>query len=153
MGLERELEKFVQQKQMEKCEFCHNKMKYEGAGRYRCSYCGMEALDDFGKLRKFLEENGPTPGGVIAQATGISIDKIDDFLRKGRVEIPNGEKFYLSCEKCGCDIRYGRYCPQCATRELKNNFHTSYQDVGEKPRHSYNADMSGKMHFVNRRGD
>ena len=85
MGLERELEKFVQQKQMEKCEFCHNKMKYEGAGRYRCSYCGMEALDDFGKLRKFLEENGPTPGGVIAQATGISIDKIDDFLRKGRV--------------------------------------------------------------------
>lgn len=153
MGLEKELEKLVQQRKMEKCEFCHNKMRYEGGGRYRCSYCGVETLDDFGKLRKYLEENGPTPEGVIAQATGISMETIDAFLRKGRIEIPNGEKYYLSCEQCGCDIRYGRYCPECAAKELQQNFHSSYQDIGERPRHRLTSEMAGKMHFIHRRGN
>lgn len=153
MGLEKELEKLVQQRKMEKCELCHNKMKYEGGGRYRCVYCGMEVLDDFGKLRQFLEENGPTPEAIISQATGVSMDKIDSFLRKGRVEIPDGEKYYLNCERCGCDIRYGRYCPECATMEMRDNFNASYQDVGERPKQRYNPEMAGRMHFINRRGN
>ena len=153
MGLERELEKLVRQKTIEKCEFCHNRMNYVGGGKYRCVFCGLEVLDDFGKVKQFLEENGPTPGGIIAQKTGISLDKIDSYLKKGMVEIPNGEQFYLHCEKCGCEIRYGRYCPECAKNELKKNFTASYQDVGEKPKSNINPDMAGKMHFINRRGN
>lgn len=153
MNLERELEKLVEQKKIEKCELCHNRMQYVGGGKYRCIFCGMEILDDFGKIKQFLEQNGPTPQAVIAQKTGISLDKIDSYLKKGMVEIPNGSKFYLNCERCGCEIRYGRYCPECATAEMRKSVGTSYQDVGEKPRQNYNPEMAGRMHFVNRRGN
>ena len=80
MGLERELEKLVEQKKVEKCELCHNRMQYVGGGKYRCSFCGMEILDDFGKIKYFLEQNGPTPQAIIAQQTGISLDKIDSYV-------------------------------------------------------------------------
>ena len=153
MGLERELEKLIEQKKVEKCELCHNRMQYVGGGKYRCNYCGMETLDDFGKIKQFLDQNGPTPQAIIAQQTGISLDKIDSYLRKGMVEIQDGSKFYLSCEKCGCEIRYGRFCPECAKSEVVNNLRGSYQDVGERPRQNYNPEMSGKMHFINRRGN
>lgn len=153
MGLEHELEKLVQQKKVEKCELCHNRMQYVGGGKYRCAFCGMEVLDDFGKIKQFLDQNGPTPEVIIAQQTGISIEKIDSYLKKGMVEIPNGSKFYLNCERCGCEIRYGRYCPECAKNEMQNSFRASYQDVGERPKQNYNPDMAGKMHFINRRGN
>ena len=79
--------------------------------------------------------------------------KIDSYLKKGMVEIPDGSKFYLNCEKCGCEIRYGRYCPECAKSEVVNNLRSSYQDVGERPKQRYNPEMSGKMHFINRGGN
>lgn len=151
MSLERELEKLVQQKMVEKCELCHNRMNYVGSGKYRCTYCGKEMLDDFGKIKQFLDQNGPTPSGIISQQTGISMEKIDSYLKKGMVEIQDGGKYYLSCEKCGCAIRYGRYCPECAKREMQNSLRTSYQDIGERPKQQNTADMAGRMHFVNRR--
>ena len=153
MGLERELEKLVQQKKVGKCELCHNQMEYIGRGKYRCKFCGMEVLDDFGKVREFLDQNGPTPEAIIAQQTGISMDKIDSYLKKGMVEITDGSKFYLSCEKCGCAIRYGRFCPECAKGAIVNDLRNSYEDVGERPKQKYNAEMAGKMHFLNRRGN
>ena len=151
MGLEHELEKLLQEKNMGKCELCHNRMNYVGSGKYRCSFCGMEVLDDFGKIKQFLDQNGPTPSGIIAQKTGLSMDKIDAYLRKGMVEIQDGGKYYLSCEKCGCAIRYGRFCPECAKSEVVNGMRSSYQDVGERPKQQ-NPDMAGKMHFLNRKG-
>lgn len=151
MSLERELEKLVQLKQMERCEKCQHPLHYIGSGRYRCSFCGAETLDDFGKIKQFLDQNGPTPSGIIAQQTGLSMDKIDAYLRKGMVEIQDGGKYYLSCEKCGCAIRYGRYCPECAKHDIKSGGRTSYQDVGERPKQQ-NAESAGKMRFINRKG-
>lgn len=151
MSLERELEKLMQLKQMERCEKCQHPLHYVGSGRYRCSFCGEETLDDFGKIKQYLDQNGPTPSGIIAQQTGLSMDKIDAYLRKGMVEIQDGGKYYLSCEKCGCAIRYGRYCPECAKHEIKGGQRTSYQDIGERPRQP-SSDRAGKMHFINRKG-
>ena len=150
MGIERDLERLLDEKQIGKCEYCHNRMNYLGSGMYRCTFCGMEVLTDFGKIKKFLDENGPTPSGVIAQKTGLSLEKIDSYLKRGMVEIQDGDKYYLSCEKCGCDIRYGRFCPECAKSEIAHSLKLSYQDVGERPKQN-NGDMAGKMRYLNRK--
>ena len=152
MGLERELEKLVEMKKVERCELCHNRMQYVGGGKYRCISCGREMLDDFGKVKSFLDEYGPTPQAVVSQQTGVSIEKIDSCLKKGMVEISNGSRFYLNCEKCGCEIRYGRYCSECATAEMRKGYQTSYQDIGERPKQINGTEMTGKMHFLNRGG-
>ena len=76
MSIEGKLVRYVEQKKIERCELCHNKMEYIASGVYRCTVCGSEVLDDFGKVKLFLEENGPTPQIIIAQRTGVSMDKI-----------------------------------------------------------------------------
>ena len=91
MDLEQGLEKLVELKNVESCKNCQGKMQYMGSGRYRCNSCGNERLDDFGIIKQYLEQNGPTPKYMIAQQTGISMAKIDSYLKKGMVEV-HGKK-------------------------------------------------------------
>ena len=95
------------------CPFCGNNMKYVYGEMYECPGCGRKEPTDFGKVRDFLDTNGPQPAIVIADATGVSLDVIDGFLKQGRVEIPDGSDVYIKCQRCGTDIRYGRYCQEC----------------------------------------
>ena len=145
-----DLEKLIIGNKPVHCSMCNGKMFYVGGGRYRCEKCGSETLDDFGKVKQFLEENGPSPALVVARATGVKPEIIEIFLKKGRVEIPEGSTYYLSCEKCGCSIRYGRYCPDCV-RELAGGIRAVFnEEMGEKPKFESNPDMRGRMHFLNR---
>ena len=150
MGLEKDLERLIECKKIEQCDLCHHRMKFLGGGKYQCTFCGAEVLDNFGKLKQFLDKHGPTPSGIISQKTGLSIEQIDAFLKKGMVEIQDGEKYYLLCEKCGCDIRYGRYCPSCARQEVFADVRVDYQAVGEKPKEK-KYEVEGKMHYLNRK--
>ena len=122
-------------------------MVYIYGEMYQCPVCGRKELSDFGKVREFLDANGPQPAAVIADATGVSLHAIDQFLRQGRVEIPDGSDVYIKCQNCGTEIRYGRYCPECMAKISKNiNAAMWNQDVGEKPKMKHNA--AGKMHTL-----
>ena len=116
------------------CEKCGGKMFYQGSGLYQCRDCGAEQMDDFGKIKAFLDANGPTPAVTIAKATGVDRETINYYLRRGRVEIPEGSKFYLKCEKCGCSIRYGRYCPECVKNAADKRGVLLTEEMGERPR-------------------
>lgn len=142
-----ELEKIIIDNKPVKCEMCNGKVFYVNSGMYRCEQCGYEMYDDFGKVRNYWEVNGPAPALIISEATGVSTELIEGFLRQGRVEIPDGSKYYIKCEKCGCSIRFGRFCPDCV-RELAGGIRSVLcADIGEKPKR---VDMSGKMHYLNR---
>ncbi len=132
------------------CEACHGKLFYVGSGRYRCGQCNIEYYDDFGKVKEFLELNGPSPALLIAERTGVSLELIDMFLRKGRIEIIENSKFYINCEKCGCAIRYGRYCPHCSREVFSGIMTMFHEDVGECPKNPPRK-SEGKMHFLDKR--
>ncbi len=143
------LERMVIQSRPVKCEVCGEKLYYVSGGEYECKACGAHAFDDFGKVKKFLGEHGPSPAPVIAAATGVRADVINHFLKKGRLEIPEGSKFFLSCERCGCSIRYGRFCPECM-RELTGGLHAAFhEDVGERPKKT--PKLSGQFHFIKKK--
>lgn len=131
------------------CSKCGGEVEFRGHGEYRCKVCGNVETDDFGKVKKYLNENGPTPALIIAENTGVGIDRINQFLKQGRVEIPENSEVYIRCEKCGTEIRFGRFCPACASKlskDLKGVF-----EVGEVPKRKSNSD--GKMHFLDREGN
>ena len=131
------------------CPFCGNNMKYVYGEMYECPGCGRKEPTDFGKVRDFLDTNGPQPAIVIADATGVSLDVIDGFLKQGRVEIPDGSDVYIKCQRCGTDIRYGRYCPECMMKIAKNIGQAMWSpDLGEKPHNK--PDMAGRMHSIGR---
>lgn len=132
-----------------KCDKCSGKVFHIGGGAYHCESCGADILDDFGKIKRFLDENGPTPILVISQYTGVSTEIIEALLKDGRVEITEPSRYYLQCQKCGCSIRSGRFCIECA-RELSNGIQKIfYNEIGEKPKYDY--EIKGKMHFLNRK--
>ncbi len=129
------------------CSKCHGGLHYKSHGEYVCEACGNIERDDFGKVRHFLEENGPTSAIIISENTGVPIEKINEFLRQGRVEIPEGSDIYIKCEKCGTDIRFGRFCPACASKlskQLQGVF-----EAGEIPKNK--ASNDGKMRFIGRK--
>lgn len=126
------------------CSKCGASLYYKGSGRYVCSSCKNNEYDDFGKVKLYLDEHGVSTAGIISEATGVSMRKLNLMLREGRVEIPDGSKYYIKCEKCGCEIRYGHYCPDCVRRtanDLKQAFYV--EGMGEKPRNT------GSMRFCN----
>ena len=142
-----DLEKLININKPVVCEECNRKMVYVHGGMYRCEKCGNEALDDFGKVKTFLEANGPASAFVISVATGVEREVIETFLRQGRVEIPDGSKYYIRCERCGCDIRFGRFCSECV-QELAGGIKSLLlAEMGERPKKEY---LSGRMHFLNR---
>ena len=132
------------------CKRCNGKLFYIGSGKYKCDPCNEEYYDDFGKVKEYLEEHGPAPALQIAENTGVRMDLIDLFLRKGRLEIIENSNFYISCEKCGCAIRYGRYCPHCSREIFGGIMKMFHEDVGECPKNPPNK-KEGKMHFLNKK--
>ena len=139
---------FMESKPVE-CSDCKGKMKYIGSGTYQCEKCKKEEKDAFGKVKEYLNEHGPTPIVVLQEETGVHQSLLQAFLRNGSLEIPEGSKYYLGCQKCGCSIRYGRFCPEC-TRELAGGIKTAFNaDMGERPK-TVTGDGS-KMHFLNRK--
>ncbi len=117
------------------CSKCGGELKPVCSGTYECTVCKNLEYDDFGKVKKYIEENGRQPAVILAEKTGVAIATIDTFLKTGRLEIPDGASVYIKCERCGCDIRYGRYCPECMkilAGDVKKAFFN--ENLGEKPK-------------------
>ena len=130
------------------CNKCGGKYKYKAQGRYECEFCRNIMLDDYGKVRAYLEENGSASAIIISAETGVPVRVIHDYLADGKLEIPNGSHVYVKCEKCGTDIRYGRFCPECAgqlSKELRGTLHLG--NIGETPRREK---IEGKMWYLDK---
>lgn len=126
------------------CEKCKSKCKYKAQGIYECIACGNTMLDDYGKVRVYLEEHGRQPAVIISQDTGVPVSTIQNYLREGQLEIPDGSPVYAKCEKCNTDIRYGRYCASCASqlsKDIRGTLHMG--NIGEKPKNK----NTGKMRY------
>lgn len=149
--MELQLERALEFRKYVVCETCGAKAFYLDSGRYQCSCCECVTLDDFGKVKMYIEEHGTSSALEISCATGVSQATIEDFLRKGRVEIPEGSKYYIRCERCGCSIRYGRYCPDCIGELAGGIKRLLHEEEGEKPKYIVNPERTGKIRFMDRR--
>lgn len=129
------------------CKKCGGKLFYQNSGEYICEDCGASELDDFGKIKRYLDKNGPTPATTISEKTGVALEIVNLFLKNGRLEIPEGSDFYIRCERCGCSLRFGRYCYDC-TKELAGQLKgVMFEQMGEKPK--INPDKEKvRMHFL-----
>ena len=131
------------------CNVCGGEMKPLYGGIYECKDCKKQEYDDFGKVRAYIEEHGRQPAIILAQETGVELSTIEMFLRTGRLEIPEGSDIYIGCERCGCDIRYGRYCSDCMkvlTGDVKKAIFNEV--VGEKPKKPGKNNGSEKMRYL-----
>lgn len=95
------------------CQECGGIMIYEGIGEYRCENCHKLDYDDYGKVRKYIEQNPGASIAIISDKTGVSRKIINEMVRESRFEIANDSRIFMKCEICGVNIRSGHLCPTC----------------------------------------
>ena len=117
-----------------KCSQCGSPMDYMAMGEYKCPNCRNVEYDDYGKIRNYLDEHGPTPATIIERDTGVRRVVINDYLRKGKLEINDASPIFIKCEICGKDIKFGRICAACAKNAVsRTESRFSKDDIGDEP--------------------
>ena len=97
-----------------KCYECGNRLMADDDCRYFCENCGLEFENEYSLVRAYLKKNGSTEALKVSGATGVAMSKLNHYLRKGMVEVADNSKTFITCKKCGAEIKYGEYCPGCA---------------------------------------
>jgi flagellar operon protein (TIGR03826 family) len=78
-----------------------------------CANCEKADEDQFQTIREYIKENPLVTLGELSEATQVSVKRITQYIRDGRLEIAKGMQGDIGCERCGKPIQTGRYCPAC----------------------------------------
>lgn len=114
------------------CKECGGMVRYQSSGRHVCEDCGKVYLDDFGKVKAFLEKRGPSNIVEIAAGTGLSRTGVNKLLREGRIQVAENSQVLLLCESCGKPIKYGRYCQKCFDKLEGNSKKAIYNALSDE---------------------
>ncbi|WP_167957565.1 MerR family transcriptional regulator [Anaerosporobacter faecicola] len=129
------------------CKRCKHAFTYYGFGYEYCPVCKQIDEDDYLKVKDYIYEHGISKIIDVVRATGVEEKVITNYLREGRLEIPEGSSYYLECERCGTNICSGRFCKSCAATLIKELSTTvAYNEVGDSP----DKQVTGKMRYLNR---
>lgn len=100
------------------CKRCGRLYTY--TGNDLCPECYKQDEEDFIKVRDYLDVHPLATMMEISQNTQVSVKKIMDFLKEGRLILTsNNVNIGLRCEKCGKPILTGRLCDECKTKLAK----------------------------------
>ena len=129
---------------------CSGTMIFKGVGEYQCENCGYVDYDDYGKVRLYIEEHKGATAVEIEAATGVTQRSIRRMLRESRLEIAEGSKIFMHCERCGKEIRSGRFCEECAVKVRKSQEELKREGLQKEKRgygHSQNGE-EGQRRFM-----
>ena len=98
-----DLEKLLKENTPTSCPRCRNKLEYRGEGEYRCKACGHKVYDDYGKIKRYINEHGTAPIVDLSKATGVPQEIIELLIEKGKFSPPEKKKAAKSktCANCG----------------------------------------------------
>ncbi len=134
--------------ELRNCPRCGKLFAY--VGRPICNRCVEQEEEEFKFVKEYIYNNPGATVFEVADATGVSVDKIMRFLREERLEITSENvNFVLECENCGRPIKTGRYCEQCRldlADEMKREF-----GIGQRKRESIKSTGKEKMYIVKKR--
>ena len=128
------------------CVRCKRMFTYLGYGHFYCPMCRKADEEDFQKVKNYIYDHGTAPALEVSDNTGISLERINQYLREGRLEIPENSPIFIKCEMCHIDIRSGRLCPECASKlshAMRITMDFDEEQIGPIPKK-----LIGKMRFI-----
>jgi len=78
-----------------------------------CPDCDRKNEEIFQKLREYINENPMCNISELSDSTGVSVKRILQYIREGRIEMSKGMHGEVTCSKCGLPIVRGNYCEKC----------------------------------------
>jgi len=103
---------------------------FHGSNSNLCPECAEKDEENFLKVRNFIKDNPKVSVEVVVEATGVSEERIRDYLQRGRLDIANLSGPALECQRCGKPIYNGKYCVVCQA-EISNTFKKSGTDSSQ----------------------
>ena len=74
------------------CSKCGSYVTFAGRGKYKCTRCDNIEYDDFGKIYKYLQENGSCSPKQISDATGVPMMRVIQLVQDGSLEPTNSSR-------------------------------------------------------------
>lgn len=90
----RQIDTLIKYDRAKICPKCGELMRYAFGEVFKCDNCGAEELTSFGKVRKYIEDHGPSNAANISDGTGVPVSTINRYLREGRIEIRRFGQLY-----------------------------------------------------------
>jgi len=78
-----------------------------------CPACDKKNEEIFQKLREYIHENPTCNISELSESTGVTVKRILQYIREGRIEMSKGMHGEVTCSKCGLPISIGNYCEKC----------------------------------------
>lgn len=103
-----------------------------------CVTCEAEEERIFLMVREYIEKNKNATVSEVVQATGVSLKKIQRYLKEGRIEATDGMEGALRCSSCGASIPSGRMCKSCIeeveqnAQDMKKNLTAKNDETAKK---------------------
>lgn len=94
------------------CRTCHRLFNYL-SGPDICPACRDELEKKFEIVRDYIRDNKGATIAVVSEETGVSQQRIKQWVREERLQFDKDSPVGIECEGCGKTIRTGRYCPDC----------------------------------------
>lgn len=129
------------------CAKCGRLFQYIG-GPPICPKCKQKEEEDFQLVKNYIYENKNANMIEVSNETGVSTKLIERFIREGRLMLSEDSPISLKCEKCGTNIRTGRFCEACS-RSLSNEMRMS-TSANQAPSKVNETKERDKMHFLNK---
>lgn len=129
------------------CPECGTPYSKVELGIYVCRNCGYEEESTLGRVRTYITEHEDATVSDVASALDIPVARVNHYIKKGRIEIKEDSTYFLSCHGCGISIRYGKFCPKCASHLAADLAGTLEEgEIGEVP--TSRKDRNPKMRFL-----
>lgn len=128
---------------LKNCKSCGKLYAYDG--KPICPVCRKKDEEDFKIVKKYLEENPKADIKTISEDTEISTKRINRYLRQGRLEFSKATHSLLKCQRCGTNIKSGRFCNSCL-KKMKTSFGVAKNSSNKKkkPAMYRNKSIRGK---------
>lgn len=125
------------------CRNCKKLFNYI-TGEKLCPACKALMEDKFQEVKRYIEENPRENINQVAEACGVSIRQIKNWVREERLSFTEDSLVGLECERCGKMIHSGRFCKECAGG-LADAMNNAYRRERQTP---IRKTATGKMRFL-----
>ncbi len=130
------------------CRSCRRLFNYITGPRL-CPECKQELEKKFSEVKEFIEEHKNATVNMVSEELDVSVNQINQWIREERLSFSEDSGVMISCEKCGANIRTGRYCDACKA-SLARELTTVYQRDMANMSHA-SGSKEDKMRYLGRK--
>lgn len=125
------------------CRVCKRLFNYLSGPRI-CPVCREAQEKKFMEVKDFIRNNPSKNISQVSQEMDVSIQQLKQWVREERLIFSEDSGMMIECEKCGANIRTGRYCEQCK-KNLVNTLEGLYQKEEPKMKRQH---VNDRMHHL-----